>query len=66
MVSHEIPEIFGISDYVAMLLDRVIVEMATAEEFQRTRHPAVREFIAVGPRPEVATSGESRRPGTHA
>jgi phospholipid/cholesterol/gamma-HCH transport system ATP-binding protein len=66
MVSHEIPEIFGISDYVAMLLDGVIVEMAPSEEFQRTRHPAVREFIAVGPRPEVVTSGESRRPGTHA
>src|SRR5881296_527546 len=57
MVSHEIPEIFGISDYVAMLLDGVIVEMAPSEEFQRTRHPAVREFIAVGPRPEAVTSG---------
>src|SRR5713101_4624317 len=66
MVSHEIPEVFGISDYVAMLLDGVIVEMAPPDEFQRTRHPAVREFIAVGPRPEVVTSGESRRPGTHA
>jgi phospholipid/cholesterol/gamma-HCH transport system ATP-binding protein len=57
MISHEIPEIFGISDYVAMLLDGVIVEMAPAGEFQRTRHPAVREFINVGPRPEAVTSG---------
>ena len=53
MVSHEIPEVFGISDYVAMLLDGVIVEMAPSDEFQRTRHPAVREFINVGGMPEV-------------
>jgi len=57
MVSHEIPEVFGISDYVAMLLDGVIVEMAPPDEFQRTRNPAVREFINVGPRAEAATSG---------
>ncbi len=53
MVSHEIPEIFGISDYVAMLLDGKIVAMAPAEEFQRTQNPAVREFIYVGGKPEV-------------
>jgi len=52
MVSHEIPEIFGLSDYVAMLLDGVIAEMATAEAFQRTGHPGVREFIHVGRMPE--------------
>src|SRR5438093_10966147 len=57
MVSREIPEIFGISDWVAMLLDGVIVEMAPPDEFQRTRHPAVREFINVGPRSEAAASG---------
>ena len=57
MVSHEIPEVFGISDFVAMLLDGVIVEMAPPDEFQRTRNPAVREFINVGPRAEAATSG---------
>ncbi len=57
MVSHEIPEVFGISDYVAMLLDGVIVEMAPSDEFQRTRHPAVREFINVGGKPEVVPSG---------
>lgn len=60
MVSHEIPEIFGISDYVAMLLDGVIAEMAPPEQFQRTRHPGVREFINVGTRPEVVSSGAGR------
>jgi len=60
MVSHEIPEIFGISDYVAMLLDGVIAEMAPPEQFQRTHHPGVREFINVGPRSEVVSFGAAR------
>jgi phospholipid/cholesterol/gamma-HCH transport system ATP-binding protein len=57
MVSHEIPEIFDISDYVAMLLDGVIAEMAPPGQFQRTQHPGVREFINVGPRPEIVSAG---------
>ncbi len=48
MVSHEIPEIFSISDWVAMLQEGRIALMATAAEFQRTTDPAIREFITVG------------------
>lgn len=48
MVSHEIPEIFGISDYVAMLKQGRIAAMAPALEFQRTADPDIREFISVG------------------
>ncbi len=48
MVSHEIPEIFVISDWVAMLKEGKIVAMAPSDEFQRTADPAVREFISVG------------------
>ncbi|THJ22776.1 MAG: ATP-binding cassette domain-containing protein [Nitrospira sp. CG24E] len=48
MVSHEIPEIFGISDWVAMLRKGKIALMATATEFQRTTDPEIREFISVG------------------
>jgi len=66
MVSHEIPEIFGFSDYVAMLLDGVIAEMATPEELQNTQHPVVREFISVGRRgPKTAHEGPFRRRGDH-
>jgi len=66
LVSHEIPEVFGISDYVAMLLDGVIVEMATPEEFQNTQHPVVREFISVGRRgPKTDHEGPFRRRGEH-
>ena len=48
MVSHEIPEIFSISDWVAMLKDGKIAVMAPSSEFQRTTDPDVREFITVG------------------
>ncbi|MBD0316082.1 MAG: ABC transporter ATP-binding protein [Nitrospiraceae bacterium] len=48
MVSHEIPEIFTISDYVAMLKHGRIVAMAPASDFQRTTDPYIKEFISVG------------------
>ena len=48
MVSHEIPEIFGISDYVAMLKQGKIALMASPEEFQQTTDPDIKEFISVG------------------
>jgi phospholipid/cholesterol/gamma-HCH transport system ATP-binding protein len=48
MVSHEIPEIFGISDYVAMLKRGKIAAMAEPVEFQQTSDPEIREFISVG------------------
>lgn len=48
MVSHEIPEIFGISDYVAMLKQGKIAAMAPPVEFQCTADPDIKEFISVG------------------
>lgn len=48
MVSHEIPEVFLISDYVAMLKAGRIAVMAPATEFINTTDPEVREFIGVG------------------
>ena len=48
MVSHEIPEIFAISDWVAMLRKGKIAAMASAAEFQRITDPDIREFISVG------------------
>jgi len=47
MVSHEIPEIFPISDWVAMLKNGKIIAMSPSDEFQRTSDPIVREFISV-------------------
>lgn len=48
MVSHEIPEIFGISDWVAMLKKGRIAEMAPSSEFLKTTDKEIREFIFVG------------------
>ncbi len=48
MVSHEIPEVFGISDWVAMLKNGKIAAMAPSSEFQRIADPEIREFISVG------------------
>jgi phospholipid/cholesterol/gamma-HCH transport system ATP-binding protein len=48
MVSHEIPEIFAISDWVAMLKEGKIAAMAPSQEFQQTTDPDILEFISVG------------------
>jgi phospholipid/cholesterol/gamma-HCH transport system ATP-binding protein len=48
MVSHEIPEIFSISDWVAMLEQGRIAAMAPSADFQRITDPTVREFITIG------------------
>ncbi len=48
MVSHEIPEVFGISHWVAMLLNGKIAEMSPAEEFVRTTNEEIREFVTAG------------------
>jgi phospholipid/cholesterol/gamma-HCH transport system ATP-binding protein len=58
MVSHEIPEVFTISDWVAMLKDGKIAVMAPSAEFQQTTDPTVREFITVGG--TVALAGGNR------
>ena len=47
MVSHEIPEIFALSDWVAMLKHGKIIAMARSKDFQKIEDPAVREFISV-------------------
>ncbi len=46
IVSHEIPEIFDISDHVAMLYKGQILEKGTPKEIQRSNHPVVRQFIS--------------------
>jgi len=45
MVSHEIPEIFGIAHRVAMLHEGVIVETGEPQAIQRSANPVVQQFI---------------------
>ena len=61
MVSHEIPEIFGISDWVAMLRKGKIALMAPAAEFVKTTDPEIHEFISVSGPVMFERSGRLRR-----
>ncbi len=45
IISHEIPEIFEISDRVAMLHEGKIVEVGTPEEIQKSENIIVKNFI---------------------
>lgn len=49
MISHEIPEIFGIADRVAMLHKGVVVEEGPPEMIQSSANPVVRQFISGDP-----------------
>ena len=46
IVSHEIPEIFDISDSVSMLYRGKIIATDTSEGIQRSDHPVVGQFIS--------------------
>ena len=45
VVSHEIPEIFDISDNVAVLYRGKIIEVGTSQQILRSRDPMVQQFI---------------------
>jgi len=45
LVSHTIPQVFDISDYVAMLADGVIEEVSPPKAFRTSTNPVVQQFI---------------------
>jgi phospholipid/cholesterol/gamma-HCH transport system ATP-binding protein len=45
LVSHTIPQVFDISDYVAMLADGIIEEISPPDAFLASQNPAVQQFI---------------------
>ncbi len=45
IVSHDIPDIFEVAHYVAMLYQGEILQFGTPEEIQASTHPVVRQFI---------------------
>jgi phospholipid/cholesterol/gamma-HCH transport system ATP-binding protein len=47
IVSHDIPEVFKISDRIAMLANGVITEAGTTAEFMASQNPLVRQFLQV-------------------
>jgi phospholipid/cholesterol/gamma-HCH transport system ATP-binding protein len=45
IVSHDIPEVFEISDRVAMLANGIIEEIGMTQEFLASKNPVVRQFL---------------------
>lgn len=45
IVSHEIPEIFGVADRVGMLDSGVMLEVGTADEIRRSKIPKIQQFV---------------------
>jgi len=45
IVSHTIPQVFGISDFVAILANGIIEEVNPPEAFQKSPNPIVQQFI---------------------
>lgn len=45
IVSHDIPEVFKISDRIAMLAEGAITEVGTTEEVAASKNPTVRQFL---------------------
>jgi phospholipid/cholesterol/gamma-HCH transport system ATP-binding protein len=47
IVSHDIPEVFKISDCVAMLMNGVILEAGPTPDFLASKNPMIRQFIDI-------------------
>jgi len=45
IVSHDIPEVFKISDRIAMLADGAIAEIGSTEQMMASKNPVVRQFL---------------------
>lgn len=46
IVSHDIPDIFHVADYIAMLYHGKILQFGTPDEIQASENPVVRQFIS--------------------
>lgn len=46
VISHEIPEVFQVSDTVVMLLGGEVVEEGTPEDLMRSTNPSVQQFLS--------------------
>lgn len=58
IVSHDVPKIFKLADYVAMLADGFIQGFMTPEEFQLSRKPLIRSFVVETMGPVYSSEGE--------
>ena len=45
IVSHDVPKILKLADYVALLHNGVIQDMLTPEKFQLSSNPVIKEYV---------------------
>lgn len=45
LVSHDIPDVFEIVDYVAMMYEGRILESGTPQDFQNSKNPVIQQFL---------------------
>ena len=45
MVSHDVPKIFKLADYVALLDEGVVQDCLSPEDFQTSQNPVIRDFV---------------------
>ena len=53
MITHDLDSLYAITDKVAVLADKQVVEKATVQELERSDHPWIREYF-LGPRGRAA------------
>ncbi|MDY6923797.1 MAG: ABC transporter ATP-binding protein [Pseudomonadota bacterium] len=53
MITHDLDSLYAITDKVAVLADKHVVEKATVQELERSDHPWIREYF-LGPRGRAA------------
>jgi phospholipid/cholesterol/gamma-HCH transport system ATP-binding protein len=51
IVSHDVPKIFKLSDYVVLLAEKKLHECVSPEDFQLSDNPAIRLYVEknIGP-----------------
>ena len=45
LVSHDIPDVFGIVDFVAMMYEGQILEFGSPQDFQNSKSPVIQQFL---------------------
>ncbi|KPK44150.1 MAG: ABC transporter [Nitrospira bacterium SM23_35] len=45
IVSHDVPKIFKLADYVALIHEGIIQDCLTPEDFQTSENPVIRDFV---------------------
>ncbi|MGH6997823.1 MAG: ABC transporter ATP-binding protein, partial [Phenylobacterium sp.] len=64
MITHDLDTLYTITDRVAVLADKHVIETAPVAELERSKHPWIQEYF-LGPRGRAATAA-AKKAGTSA